>query len=57
MAFLSELTRALYRVLLESVEARIGVIVTQTWTPELSRELEWLDAYSDEIWDEIQHAD
>ena len=57
MAFLSEATRALYRVLLESVEARIGVIVTQTWTPELSRELEWLDAYSDEIWDEIQHAD
>ena len=54
MAFLSEATRALYRVLLDSVEARIGVIVTQPWTPELSRELEWIDAYSDEIWDEIQ---
>ncbi len=53
MTFVSEATRALYLVLLEAIERRIGDIVALPWTPELSRELDYLAGYEDEIWGEL----
>ncbi len=53
MTFVSEATRALYLVLLEAIERRIGDIVSRPWTPELSIELDYLAGYEDEIWEEL----
>jgi len=56
MTFVSEATRALYLVLLNAIEERIGVAIGQPWTPELSREVDYLDGYADDIW-EVLHAE